>query len=129
MACLDSWRLEQETVTNGFFEDERKAIEMAIQNLPLLELQGVKVSIRGKMAGFGIGALLQDNMWVLHFQKASHRVTGLYQYLDRECARRLFRGVPLLNKECDMGDAGLAKAKRSCHPAYLAKSYCLALKI
>jgi hypothetical protein len=129
LACLEVWRSESGAKeSGGLLECERQAITRALQNYSGLELQGVMIAVSGKVMGFGIGSRLRDDTWVLHFEKASDQVKGLYQYLDRECARRLFPGVTFLNKESDMGDAGLAKAKLSYHPAFRVKSYRLELR-
>jgi hypothetical protein len=129
LACLEAWRTEHgDKDWSGLLECERQAITRALNNFASLELQGVLVSISGKVKGFGIGSRLKDDTWVLHFEKASDQVKGLYQYLDRECARRLFPGVTFLNKESDMGDPGLAKAKLSYRPAFRVKSYRLELR-
>jgi hypothetical protein len=129
LACLEVWRSERgEKGWNGLLECERQAITKALNNFNALELQGIMVSIDGKVRGFGIGSRLKDDTWVLHFEKASDQDKGLYQYLDRECARRLFPGVTFLNKESDMGDPGLAKAKLSYRPAFRVKSYRLELR-
>ncbi len=129
LACLEGWRAERAASGwNGLLECERQAVMKALKNFAPLELQGLMIYIDGAVQGFGIGARLKDDTWVLHFEKALDRAKGLYQYLDRECARRLFPGVTFLNKESDMGDAGLAKAKLSYHPAFRVKSYRLALR-
>jgi hypothetical protein len=129
LACLEVWRSERgEANWKGMLECERQAITRALNNFIACEFQGLMVAIDGKVRGFGIGSRLRDDTWVLHFEKASDHIKGLYQYLDRECAKRLFQGVTFLNKESDMGDAGLAKAKLSYHPAFRVKSYRLELR-
>ena len=129
LSCLDGWRAERgDKDWTGILECERQAITRALQNLDALELQGLQIAIDGKVRGFGIGSRLRDDTWVLHFEKASDQVKGLYQYLDRECAKRLFLGVTFLNKESDMGDSGLAQAKLSYRPAFRVKSYRLGLR-
>ncbi|MCX5796901.1 MAG: phosphatidylglycerol lysyltransferase domain-containing protein [Elusimicrobia bacterium] len=127
--CLEVWRSERgDKDWSGLLECERQAITKALQNFAELEFQGVMIAIDGKVRGFGIGSRLRDDTWVLHFEKASDQVKGLYQYLDRECAKRLFAGVTFLNKESDMGDPGLAQAKLSYRPAFRVKSYRLELR-
>jgi len=129
LACLDVWRSERgDKDWNGLLECERQAITTALHHFAALELQGLLVAVDGKVRGFGIGSRLKDDTWVLHFEKGSDQVKGLYQYLDRECARRLFPGVTFLNKESDMGDAGLAQAKLSYRPTFRVKSYRLELR-
>ena len=128
--CLEGWNAQRrdDKEWTGLLECERQAITKALQHFALFELQGLMVSTGGKVTGFGIGSRLRDDTWVLHFEKASDQIKGLYQFLDRECAKRLFPGVTFLNKESDMGDAGLAKAKLSYHPAFRVKSYRLTLR-
>jgi hypothetical protein len=71
---------------------------------------------------------LTQDMGVLNFEKAYPQIRGLYQFLDNECARELFRGYLFMNKESDMGIANLAQSKKSYHPIEKLKSYCLTVK-
>jgi len=128
LECLEGWRAERlGRDWTEVLECERRAITKALLHFEAFELQGVMVSVDGKVKGFGIGGRLKDDTWVLNFEKASDQVKGLYQFLDRECARALFPGVAFLNKECDLGDPGLAKAKQSYRPVLRVKSYRLKL--
>mgnify|MGYP000405684838 CR=1 FL=1 len=61
-------------------------------------------------------------------EKADAEIKGLYQYFDQQCARRLFNGYTYINKESDLGIAGLAKSKRSYYPVEKVKAYRLLLK-
>ncbi|RPJ82238.1 MAG: DUF2156 domain-containing protein [Deltaproteobacteria bacterium] len=71
---------------------------------------------------------MTDSIGVLHFEKAFAAINGMYQYFDRECARRLFQKYAYINKESDMGIPGLAKAKKSYYPVMREKAYKLVLK-
>ncbi len=64
---------------------------------------------------------------MLCFEKADADIEGIYQFLDNECAKRLFSGYRFINKESDMGKPGLTKSKQSYHPVEIIKSYCLTL--
>ncbi len=128
LACLDGWRTERGKDWTDVLECERRAIEAALKNLEALELQGLAVILDGKVQGFGIGSWLKPDTWVLNFEKATDRFKGLYQFLDQSCVQRLFPGVPFLNKESDLGDPGLAKAKQSYFPVARVKSYKLGLR-
>lgn len=107
---------------------EMAASENALIHIEHLGLQGLVLRINGKIKAFGIGSELTPEIGGFHFQKADPSVKGLYQYFDRECARRLFDAYPYINKECDMGDPGLRQAKRSYYPVDTVKSYQLILK-
>lgn len=107
---------------------EKQAALSAIQNIHMFHLNGILIRVDGVVSAFGIASHLTDNMGVLHFEKAFASMKGLYQYFDRECARRLFGNYTYINKESDMGIPGLAKAKKSYHPVMRVKSYKLIAK-
>ena len=127
---LDKWCADRncEEQQNETLYCEKLATQQTIRNIELLESTGIQLRLDGQVAAFGISAKLTADMGVLHFEKALNGVKGLYQYFDRECARRLFSGYRYINKESDMNDAGLAKAKKSYFPVKMEKSYKLTLK-
>jgi hypothetical protein len=102
---------------------ERKAVIHSLENLERLEMMGLLIRIDGKVCAFAIGSRLTEDMAVLNFEKADSNIRGLYQYLDMECARRLFDGYRYINKESDMNMENLAKSKHSYHPVLRVKSY------
>ncbi|MFA6030120.1 MAG: phosphatidylglycerol lysyltransferase domain-containing protein [Elusimicrobiota bacterium] len=126
---LRDWRSESpEKGWNAVLECEDRSIRQAFEHWDALGLRGVLVAIDGRVRGFGVSAPLTADTGVLVFEKASDEVKGLYQFLDRECARLLFPGMEFVDKECDLGDPGLEKAKRSYHPAFRVKSFLLVPK-
>ncbi len=107
---------------------ERIAAMNTIEHIDYFDVKGIQLRLDGKVAALGIAAPLTADMGVLHFEKAFADVKGLYQYFDRECARRLFSEFKYINKENDMDIPGLAHAKKSYHPVMIGKSYKLMLK-
>jgi hypothetical protein len=130
-AFLEQWCRERDCDADPR-EDlacEKQAVLHALEDLERLALRGLLLRIDGRVSAFAIAADLSAGMGALHFEKAFAGIKGLYQFFDRECARRLFGPERrLINKESDMGLPGLAKAKRSYHPAHLAGAYRLDLK-
>lgn len=106
---------------------EKQALLCAIQHVDVLGLAALLIRVDGEISALGIGTGLTRHMGVLHFEKAFTHIKGLYQYVDRQCARQLFRGYPYVNKENDMGLPGLVKAKKSYHPVKIMKSYKLSV--
>lgn len=106
---------------------EKRAIITAINNIDALEAMGILVRINGTVSAFGIGSRLTEDTAVLNFEKAFPHLRGLYQYLDRECARQLFAQYRYINKESDMNVPNLAHSKKSYNPVKRVKSYRLAL--
>jgi hypothetical protein len=118
IAFLEEW-CEQE----GCFQQGDSSLECemeaAVSMLGLVErgkAQGLVLRIDSVISALAVASPLMKGMVALQFQKACKSIKGLYQFFDRECARRLCQGFPLVNKESDMGREGLAHAKRSYHP-------------
>ncbi len=131
LACLpllDAWAGKMEIGAGmGMLHCERKAIIRALKYFDLLEMAGVMVFIDGRICGFAFGSRLSDGIFVLNFEKALDHVKGLYQFLDNELAKHLPARYALINKESDLNEPGLAKAKESYYPARKVKSYMLTL--
>ncbi|MBI5881548.1 MAG: DUF2156 domain-containing protein [Elusimicrobia bacterium] len=127
--CLEQWRNEQEDANwTGILACEGGAIRRALADFDGLEFRGLMVLVNGMPRGFGVAARLNRDTGVLLFEKASDRHKGLYQYLDRECCRLLFDNWQWVNKEGDMGDPGLARAKESYAPFKRVKAFSLELR-
>jgi hypothetical protein len=131
--CLDfleRWCAERACAleANEDLACERIAAINTLSNLKPLEGRGLQLRIDERVHAFAVASHLTDDMGTLQFQKANAKIKGLYQYFDRECARRLFTGYSYINKESDMGQPGLAKAKQSYHPVMKITAYKLILR-
>jgi uncharacterized protein len=107
---------------------EKEAAKFTLKNQRSLEVNGLMLRLDGEVCAFGIGTWLTETMGVLNYEKAFSDIKGLYQYFDRECARRLFPGFQYINKENDMGEPGLQKAKKSYYPARMVSAYELTVR-
>jgi uncharacterized protein len=106
---------------------EKLAAINALNNLDIMESKGILVRINDVVNAFGICSYLTEDMGVLNFEKADSNVKGLYQFLDNECALRLFSQYKYINKESDMNLPNLAQSKNSYNPIKKLKSYCLTI--
>lgn len=102
---------------------EMEATAEALLNIELLELEGVVVTVNNRVVAFALGERLNRETAVCHFEKADPFTEGLYQLVNREFARLLFQECRYLNREQDLGEAGLRSAKLSYHPVELVKKY------
>ncbi len=123
--CAENNRCDPEE--NLILSLESEACRILLEHLEFLEGQGIAVRIDGEIFAFGIANALSHSMKVLNVEKADSHIPGLYQFLDQECARRLFECVEYINKESDMGIPGLASSKRSYDPVKRIRSYQLTL--
>ncbi|MCX7981733.1 MAG: phosphatidylglycerol lysyltransferase domain-containing protein [Syntrophales bacterium] len=125
---LEAWCEERgcnEEGINKILLCEKKAITAALETIEELPWRGLYIKIDGVVSAFAIMSVLNREMGVLNFEKAFGRIRGLYQFLDRECARQLFFDLKYINKESDMGIEALAEAKRSYEPCEMVKSFTL----
>jgi hypothetical protein len=127
---LEEWCLSNNCDAKGMDElaCEKEAAKYTLGRLESFGSRGLLLRIDGEICAFGIGARLTQDMGVLNFEKAFSDIKGLYQYFDRECARRLFPGFQYINKENDMGEPGLQKAKKSYQPVRIVKAYQLTVR-
>lgn len=117
MALL--WRRE-----NGCEDHVEKRAEMcvALNSLRLLEelhLTGGVLRVGGRVVAFTIGEAVCDDTFVVHIEKAYADIQGAYpminqQFVEHECAQYQY-----INREEDMGEEGLRKAKLSYRPVFL----------
>ena len=129
LTFLDKWCDDQRC---DFNEDvnlacEKQALINTIENMDLLEVNGLILRISNEINAFGMASHLTDDMGVLYFEKALTQIKGLYQYFDNLCSKHLLEGYKYINKESDMDLPGLTKAKKSYHPVFIIKSFKLEL--
>ncbi len=107
---------------------EKEAVINALNHYEKLDMKGLYVRIDGEICAFCLSSHLRPDMGVMNFEKALPHIRGLYQYLDNECAKHLFKDYLYINKESDMGLPALAESKHSYHPVLKIKSYRLTLR-
>jgi uncharacterized protein len=107
---------------------EKEALITTLENIENFESMGILIRVDGAVSALGIGFRLNRTMATLNFEKAFSGIKGLYQFLDNECAKKLFTGFHYINKESDMNLPNLAEAKQSYHPVLRVKSFALILR-
>ena len=113
---------------NPSLEGEHGAIVRVLDHFFELGLVGGLLRDGDKPLAFCYGSRLNDDVLCTHVEKAYHDVNGAYAIINREFARMYGRDVTYINREDDLGEEGLRKAKLSYRPAMLAKKYFAVLK-
>lgn len=124
--CLDLlkiWGKAAVYETGSSLELELDATAEAIALAGELGLEGVVIRVDGSVAAFALGERLNQETAVSHFEKSNPFMEGLPQLINREFANLLFTDCRVLNREQDLGKAGLRQAKLSYHPVELLKKY------
>ena len=104
------------------------AVKEAFNNFEALGLKGGVLYLNDEVAAFTIGAPINSDTFGVHIEKADHTVQGAYPMINREFVRANMSGFTYINREEDMGEEGLRKAKLSYYPEFLLEKYTAVLK-
>ena len=91
--------------------------------MDVLNLRCGLLYIDGSLEAFSIGEKFDDNMAIIHIEKANPDLQGSYALINREFVRHEWSDVKYINREEDMGIEGLRKAKLSYNPVCLLEKY------
>ncbi len=108
------------------YEWEHRAIERAFSHFEALHMEGILLETEEGMVGFSMGNRIREDTFDVNYEKALASVNGAYPMVNREFARHIREKYPeirFINREDDMGIAGLRRAKESYYPDVLLEKY------
>lgn len=126
---LDGWRENKGEDVEKHLDYEVEGIHEILKNCSYLNVRLSGVFVDGKLEAFTIGTYnpLED-MAVIHIEKANPQMRGLYQFINQQFLIHEFPDVKLINREDDLGQEGLRKAKLSYNPCGYARKYLILQK-
>lgn len=89
----------------------------------LKSLVGGTIRVAGKVIAYTVAEQLDANSVVIHFEKGDTRFKGVYQAINKHFLASQEDRFILVNREQDLGDEGLRKAKLSYNPVSFQKKY------
>ncbi|MDD4316123.1 MAG: phosphatidylglycerol lysyltransferase domain-containing protein, partial [Clostridia bacterium] len=105
------------------FNKEREMMKKILASYSELKVQSGYLEIDGEIAAFAMGETQGDTIYI-HIEKADINFKGAYAAINNEYLKYFAaEGVSFVNREEDVGDAGLRKAKLSYHPVEIIKKY------
>lgn len=110
-------------ICKGYLLYELKAIEELLKNNSVLNFKGMIVFVDNKISAFTIGEKVNENMAIIHIEKADPDIRGLYNFINKAFIEMYFSDIPYINREQDLGIEGLRSAKESYIPIKLAKKF------
>lgn len=123
-ACLEvnaKW-LDEHADIEGALQ-EQKSLQLALQELNELQLQGGLFRIDGKPAAIYIGAPFNKEIYLSLFMKADNSYTDIAVVFTNEFLKRNCPGFRYDNEGADNGIAGLRKFKTNMHPKFMTEFY------
>lgn len=124
----DEW-CRQYTCISHSLESELCAVKCAFDNFFKLNLTGGFIRLNGRVVAYTIGEPLTDDTYVIHIEKAFSDIQGAYPMINQQFLLHNCQGYKYVNREEDMGDEGLRKAKLSYKPEILLNKYVARLKV
>ncbi len=112
----------------GLMEEER-AIRLGFSNYEALSVKGGAIMIDGRVAAFSLGERLNKDTFVVHIEKADPSIRRLYAVINQQFAQNEGSAYDYINREQDLGEAGLREAKQSYRPAFMVKKFKVGFRI
>jgi hypothetical protein len=125
-ACLelaDSWcewrRCEEDMNLIG----EWDAVREALTHFQDLEISGGAILMEDRVKAFALGERLNETTATVHIEKADPSIPGLYALINQQFCESDWNNVDFVNREQDLGEPGLRKAKLSYYPDHLVEKF------
>lgn len=122
------WCIQNGCAEDLAISDEYCAVESAIRHFDELGLSGGLLRAGGKVVAFSIGDPLNEDTFLVHFEKAFADIQGAYPMINQQFIRHNCMNYPYVNREEDAGVPGLRRAKLLYYPIRLVEKYIATLK-
>jgi len=90
-------------------------------------VKGGAILIGGKVEAFTLGEALNPETIVIHIEKTNPAYDGLYPTINQAFLENEGAGFMYVNREQDLGEEGLRKAKESYFPHHRVHKYSVTL--
>ncbi|MEG1556734.1 MAG: phosphatidylglycerol lysyltransferase domain-containing protein [Bacteroidales bacterium] len=124
----ETWNQEKEIPPCSKLNWENIALKEAFKHYFELKLQGLLIRVEEKVVAFAIGYPLNDDTYLVLFEKADYDYTGSYAMMNREFVKQFASHYLYVNRAEDAGVDGLRRAKLSYHPDYLSRVHYLEIR-
>ena len=104
---------------------EKEAVFFAVDHFDELPLQGLMIRVFNKIGAIALFEPLSADTALVHFEKGLPDCEGIYKAINSETALRLAMTFPFINRESDLGVAGLREAKMRYHPDHMVEVFTL----
>ena len=117
IALQDLWCDEKHCDLYSSLRAEARAIKELLPQLDALGVTGGAILVNDRVQAFSLAEPMNADTAVCHIEKASPDLHGAFQVINQQFAEHEWEGFEYINREQDVGDPGLRKAKESYGPA------------
>ncbi|MGD8250941.1 MAG: phosphatidylglycerol lysyltransferase domain-containing protein [Desulfobacterales bacterium] len=123
-ALQDDWCTWRDCESDDILSSENHAIQKVLDAWSRLPgLLGGAILVDGFIVAYTVGEPLDDTTLVIHFEKGCTAHKGVYQAINQMFLESVQEMFTFVNREQDLGDEGLRKAKLSYNPSHFMKKF------
>lgn len=120
----NNWCMWRDCENHDTLAAENRAIAKVLRNWQSLQgITGGALRVDDWLAAYTIAETMPDNTLLIHFEKGDPEYKGSYQAINQFFVNRIEGDFHLVNREQDLGDEGLRKAKMSYHPVDFVRKF------
>jgi len=124
LSMQEDWCTWRDCEASDTLSSENRVIEKVLRAWHKLQgLKGGAVVVNDKIAAYTVAESLADDTLLVHFEKGNQDYKGAYQAINQIFLGHNGTGYKTVNREQDLDDEGLRKAKLSYNPVGFLKKY------
>lgn len=116
---IETWYNHHEVSEDLIIKGEHKGILKVLDVYEALDCEGFVLRVNEEVVGFILAEKLNEDILVVHIEKANRHYKAAYDLMKRELARYYTGQFKYISLEEDMGIDGLRKAKNMYRPDFL----------
>ena len=125
MSFLIKWCEWKGCENDPVLAHEKDAVFFAIDHFNELDIRGLMIRVNHELAAISLFEPLNADTALVHFEKGLPDCEGIYKAINAETAALLAKTFTYINRESDLGVAGLREAKLRYHPHHMVEVYSL----
>ena len=120
---MAEWCRQRNCERGDSLDCERKALTVGLKHFCELGLSGGAIYLHNELKAITFGEQLNADTAVVHAEKADAELRGIYTAICQDYCCRAWPMVHYINREEDMGEENLRKAKLAYQPVRLIEKY------
>ncbi len=124
LAMQTDWCAWRDCESQETLAAENRVIAKVLQNYQTFSrLTGGALKVEDTLVAYTIAEYMPDNTLLIHFEKGDPEYKGCYQAINQIFLKSIPEGTERVNREQDLGNPGLRKAKLSYNPVDFVRKF------
>jgi hypothetical protein len=124
LGMQENWCVWRDCESSEILTEENRVIEKVLLSWDKLPgILGGAILIDDKMIAYTVGERMDETMLLIHFEKGDPEYQGVYQAINQLFLAQQKTPYEIVNREQDLDDPGLRKAKLSYNPIDYIRKY------